>query len=68
MKFLAKNQKNLKVRKIRKCDEAKVLFREKIAFLFLEAFFYNNEKAQNMPEVAGRLVYYFSQKRCPAID
>ena len=34
----------------------KMLFREKNVFLFLEAFFYKNEKAQNMLEVGGRLV------------
>ena len=47
----AKHQKTLNVGKIRKYDEEKVLFRERIVFLFIEAFFYKNEKVQNMPEV-----------------
>ena len=54
---MAKSRKALNVRKNEKFDEEKVLFPEKIVFSFLEDFSNKNEKAQNMPEVAGRLVF-----------
>ena len=47
----------MNVRKFRNYDEEKVLLREKMVFLF-QILSYKNRKAQNMPEVAGSLVFY----------
>ena len=54
--FLAKNQKILKVGKVRKYDEESVFSRKK-GFYLLKSLLYQNGKAQNKPVVAGRLVY-----------
>ena len=52
MKFLSKNRKTLKVGKMEIHDEKKVFFREEDVLISLEAFFYTNGKAQNLPVVA----------------
>ena len=48
--------KFFKVGEIGKYDEEGVFFRKKNIFIFLNAFFKKNGKAQNEPVVAGRLV------------
>ena len=54
-----------KIRKFRtweksKYDEEKVLFREKKCYPLFRILFLQNEKAQNMPEVAGCRVYKYN--------
>ena len=39
-----------------------VFFREKIRFYLFKSLLYKNEKAQKMPVVAGRLVFYTTKK------
>ena len=56
MRFLAKNQKTSNVGKIRE-NYKESIFSEKKRFHFFESLLYKNGKAQNMPMVAGRLVY-----------
>ena len=51
----------MNVGKFEKYDEEKVLCQKK-CFHFLEAFFYKKEKAQNMPELASRLVWSLIRK------
>ena len=58
--FLAKNQKFLKVGKVRKFYEESVCSRKK-RFHLLKSLLYKNGKAQNMPVVTGRLVNCFFQ-------
>ena len=55
--FCEKNQKTLNVRKSRNYDEGRVLFREKKNISSFKSLLYKNGKAQNMPVVAGRLVF-----------
>ena len=53
--FLAKNQKSFTCVKIKKYEEETEYFEKKKRFL-LKKHLYQNAKAHNMPEVAGRLV------------
>ena len=53
---MPKNQKTLKVGKIRNYYEERVLFREEKRFRLFKSLLYKNGKTQTMPAVAGRLV------------
>ena len=60
--FDKKNQEILNVGKSRKCDEVRVFFRGKKRSHLLKLHLYQIGKAQNMPMIAGRPVYYCNTK------
>ena len=64
MRFFGKKSENFERWKLEKLEnmirKRKYAFSRKNVFLFLEAFSYKKEKAQNMPEVAGRRLIYLT--------
>ena len=66
--FLAQNQETLNVGKVRNYDEERVLFREKKRFHLSKSLLYKNGKAQNMPVVAGRLLFLVFKRLLGSAD
>ena len=64
MRFIwqKKKQNTLNVGKIRKYDEEKVFFSREKRFQLSKLHFYQIRKDQNMPVVAGRLVFNSSNR------
>ena len=64
LRFYGKiNQKILNIGKLRKCDEEGVLFSGRKHFLIFKSLLHQYGKAQNMPVVAGGLVYSVLEKK-----